>query len=571
MEPTLNNLRQALREVAAKLGLPAFWRWWIAELAPLAPAPRTALQRRRLRPILAFDGGTAVLWEPRVTDHTLTLVEVGRVELAGDAAAVANAGRALVGAFSRRLPLGADVKVLVALPRSDILRKQLTLPAAVEENLRETLTYDLDRLTPFRVDQLYFDAVVIDRDLVKKQIRVDWAAAMRTAVDAARRHAEAWGALVVGVTPEAPDPASSALKPPARWSKLNLLPEDARPEARAWRRPRILVPAALLAVLALVALVLPIWQKRDYVIALNQITEQASVQAVASDALRQQLDQATGDYNFALGKKYAYPSATQLLDDVTRLLPDDTWLTQFEVKTMTKGKEAHREILLRGESANAGRLVSALEDSKLVEQAAPRSPTTKIQPGPGEVFDLGALLKPLPAPEMVQLVSAAPTPPATAAGAAAASRPDGAAVAAPAHATPVAGAAKGAMPPGGPTGAPPPLAGPTGAAPPPGPTGAPPPPAGPTGAAPPPAGPTGAAPPPPRGTRVAPAPAGTAGSAPPPAGTAGSAPPPAGTNGAAPPPAGTNGGASPQPGADAGSVAPPAPVAPAPAPTEVSQ
>jgi hypothetical protein len=54
--------------------------------------------------------------------------------------------------------------------------------------------------------------------------------------------------------------------------------------------------------------------------------------------------------------------------------------------------------LIRGESANAGRLVTLLEDSRLFTQAAPRSPTTKIQPGPGEIFDLGAQLKPMPQP-----------------------------------------------------------------------------------------------------------------------------------------------------------------------------
>ena len=67
----------------------------------------------------------------------------------------------------------------------------------------------------------------------------------------------------------------------------------------------------------------------------------------------------------------------QVLEDVTRILPDDTWLTQFELHS-GRGKDAPREITLRGESANAGRLVSMLEESKLFTQAAPRSPTTKI-------------------------------------------------------------------------------------------------------------------------------------------------------------------------------------------------
>jgi general secretion pathway protein L len=411
MGQATHTLRQRLREWAAKIGLPALWSWWISELAPLMPsAPKTALRRRRARPMLVFENGSALLWEPRVTDGVLTLFEAGRISLEGEPATIVSAGRALIDALARRI--GGTVKVLIALPRSQVLRKQFTLPAAIEENLGEALAFDLDRHTPFRPDQLYFDAAVIGRDVANRQIRVDWAAALKTNVDAAVRHAENWGAIVIGVTPDAPPSSGSgSVAPTVRWSKLNLLPEEERPETGVWRRPQVLVPAALVGAALLVTILLPIWQKRDYVIALNEVTEQARTQASASDALRQQLDQASNDYNFVLGRKYAYPSTIKVLDDVTRLLPDDTWLTQFEIKSVPKGKEPHREIMLRGESANAGRLISALEDSKLFEQAAPRSPTTKIQPGPGEVFDLGAQLKPLPAPEMIQLASLPRTTP----------------------------------------------------------------------------------------------------------------------------------------------------------------
>jgi len=179
------------------------------------------------------------------------------------------------------------------------------------------------------------------------------------------------------------------------------MPHAERTDTALWRRWQFWVPLSLVVVAALIAVALPLWQKREFAVDYDRITEQARSQAAASDALRQQLDQATGDYNFALGKKYAFPSTVQLIDDVTKLLPDDTWLTQLEIKTITKGKETHREMLLRGESGNAGRLISALEDSKLFEQAAPRSPTTKIQPGPGEVFDLGTQVVPSAAPQLV--------------------------------------------------------------------------------------------------------------------------------------------------------------------------
>jgi len=66
--------------------------------------------------------------------------------------------------------------------------------------------------------------------------------------------------------------------------------------------------------------------------------EEARVQALAADAVRTQLERAQGEYNFVLAKKYAYPGTIQLLDGVTRVLPDDTWVTQLEMRTSLRGK-----------------------------------------------------------------------------------------------------------------------------------------------------------------------------------------------------------------------------------------
>ena len=399
------DLRQRLREYAHRAGLPAFWRWWTAQLAPLVPAvPRVALKRRMLRPVLAFAQDAAVLWVPRTINGALAYAPSPRIPLVGDPAVVAQAGRAAIDALPK-VAYGAGpavAKVVVALPPGQVLRKEIRLPAAVEQDLKQALTYDLDRHTPFKADELHFDATVVGRDLQKGEIRVDWAAALRNAVDDARRRAEGWGATVVAVTADAPGsagPATSAV------SRLNLLPEADRPVVAWWRRWRLWVPLALVALVGLITILLPIWQKRGYAISLLQTANQMRVQADAASALRQQLETMTEDYNYVLGKKYGFPSQVQVLNEVTTLLPDDTWITQFEVKSAPKGKEPRREILLRGESANAGRLVSLLEESKVFTDAAPRSPTTKIQPGPGEIFDLGAQLTPASAPQPIELAS----------------------------------------------------------------------------------------------------------------------------------------------------------------------
>jgi general secretion pathway protein L len=397
-----------LKGVAQRSGLLAFWRWWLAELAPLMPTGlRTALRRRRLHPIVAVDRDVAVLWAPRLTNGALAFEDVARIPLQGDAVELAREGRAAIDALPRANGgMAAATKIVIALPANQVLRKSVTLPAAVEENLHQTLAYDLDRHTPFKSDEVYFDAVVVGRDAAKKEIRVELATALKSSVDQARRRVEAWGAQVIGVSPDAPS-AATALAPTA----LNLLPPAERPTTARWRQWQTWVPTAALAIAALVVIALPIWQKRVHAILLAQLVEQAKVQADASAALRDELERLAGDYDFALQRKYAFPAALQVVEDVTKILPDDTWLTQLELKTTGRGKDAHREIVLRGESANAGHLVSLLEDSKVFEQAAPRSPTTKIQPGPGEIFDLGAQLKTLALPQTIQLADMAPRPP----------------------------------------------------------------------------------------------------------------------------------------------------------------
>jgi len=404
MEAANPDLWQRIRGVARRAGFSAFWSWWIGQLAPLIPARmHNVVQRRRLRPVLAFGADDAVLWVPAVANSHLAYKETARIALSADEAAVTIAGRAAIEGLSPAAKgRGAGpVRIVVALAAGHVLRKTITLPAAIEDNLAQALTYDLDRHTPFKPDEVNFDAIIVGRDPAKREIRVDWAAALKTIVNQVRRRAESWGATVVAVTPASPTGAV-----PIAGPLLNLLPGAGPARTSARHRWQIWVPLALIAAAALFATGLPLWQKRGYVIALQQQAGQARAQADASGALREELERLTGDYNFALQKKYAFPTALQSIEDVTKLLPDDTWLTQFEMKSTAKGKEPHREILVRGESANAGRLISLLEESKLFEQAAPRSPTTKIQPGPGEIFDLGAQLKPLPPPQPLQFAAA---------------------------------------------------------------------------------------------------------------------------------------------------------------------
>jgi general secretion pathway protein L len=414
MQPATTIWRQRVRDAANRAGLPRFWRWWMGELAPLLPAPSRALiQRRFARPVIELADGEAVFWRPEFTNGAARLAIAEKVALTGDAAAVLAAGRAAVARLAAHASGGiAAPKVIVALNAQRVLRKELVLPAAVEENLAQALAYDLDRHTPFRPEQLYFDAAVIGRDAARKTLRVDWVAALKTVVDGAVKQVEEWGAVPVAVVPGLP----------AIPTRLNLLPDAARPRPLQWRRWQVWAPLAVVAIFALAAVIVPLAQKREYALGLSLQDTAAGQQAQAADKLRAQLEAMQSDYNYILAKKYTFPSAVHVLDEVTRVLPDDTWLTQFELKTSSRAKETQRDLYLRGESGNAGKLIALLEDSKLVEQAAPRSPTTKIQGSTGEIFDLSARLRALTLPA-AQALAAGATPTTAAPVASAASAP----------------------------------------------------------------------------------------------------------------------------------------------------
>ncbi|MDR2016863.1 MAG: pilus assembly protein PilM, partial [Burkholderiales bacterium] len=365
-----------------------FWRWWCNELVQLLPMTvRARLQHRRLLPVMAYSETQWELWVPSLENGRVTRVKQAVFDISGEPE-------------TRMLQVWEAVSrlaspVALSLPASLVLRRTLVLPAALEENLKQALAYDLDRHTPFRGDELYFDAQVVGRDSARGEIQVALAAVQRTHADRIMAQLREVGAEIVALLANPPENIES---------KLNLLPTESRPSWQPWQRWTVIVGAVLIMLLLAAAITLPIWQKRAYAIKLRQQTDMTHIQAMEVERLRSELDRLVADYDFVPERKGAYPSTVHVLDEITKVLPDDTWLTQMELKNTVGGKDERHEVFLRGESANASRLVTLLEESGLVAQAAPRSPITAISGG-GEMFDIGAKIKHLQPSERVAVIT----------------------------------------------------------------------------------------------------------------------------------------------------------------------
>ncbi len=142
-ELTLPRFSARMHDAARRLGVSGFWQWWARELDPLVPAaPRAALERRRMRPVVVFAGDHATLWRPSLEGGRAAMAQDATIPLTGDAAGVAAAGRAALAPVARMVyggPAGAG-RIVVSVPARDVLRKKVVLPAAVEENLKQART-----------------------------------------------------------------------------------------------------------------------------------------------------------------------------------------------------------------------------------------------------------------------------------------------------------------------------------------------------------------------------------------------------------------------------------------------
>ena len=353
-----------------------FWRWWTGELLGMVPALAGATRV----PLIALDGTAVVLLEPRPADGA----PGERVEVAElDAARAAGAVRAMLERAGE-----SRGRARLALAPGEALVRRVTMPAATEENLGSVLGFEMDRLTPFRSEEVYHDHRVISRDAAAGTIGVLLALARREVVDARLAQMRELGVSVQGVAVREEVPRSG----PA----LDVLPSAQRGE-RERPRERIVKQSlgAAALVLLVAALAIPALRKRADVHAIKPALDKAYTDAQSTDTLVRELERQVADYNFLLAKKHGTGPTLAYIEEVTRLLPDNTWLQQFEIKATGKA----REVQIVGETISASKLIEILEQSQLLQNAAPRGTITRGSTPGTERFVIAAEARARPQPE----------------------------------------------------------------------------------------------------------------------------------------------------------------------------
>ncbi|KEA62106.1 General secretion pathway protein L [Marinobacterium lacunae] len=261
--------------------------------------------------------------------------------------------------FATWRTLGSKTAILVTLPPGELLHKVISLPAATEPRLSTVLRYELDRHTPFTASQAGFGYRVLRRDRTASKIEVELFVLPDTKRQPLIKALGDAGIEVDALLPEGLHTDASARR------TLNLLGGDGR--GSGVRTPTVRMPALL--ILMLVALVAyAFYQRGQQLSALDEEVKTLEPLAEEARALRMEIEALELGGQYIRHAKSTHPSTLILLDEMTRLLPDHTWLNRLELDG--------NEMRIQGESTSASELIALIEQSPNFSQAAFSAPVT---------------------------------------------------------------------------------------------------------------------------------------------------------------------------------------------------
>lgn len=359
-----------------------FFQWWFGELANLLPdAWRNARKGARVLTLTVSREDVTVAHSDRGKVQELGLATrlTPGAGAQGADGAPASGGQGRESLMTTLRSIRPKVEVCeVVLAGALALSKRVTLPLAAEENLRQVLAFEMERQTPFKAEDVYYDFVVVERDRAAQQMHLDLRVGRKTIVDEALSLLGDWAHAPLALRDAGPGFGPS--KPGQPIPLLFQPPGRRASSGRRWIPWLVAVNVLLLLTL----LAVPIWQQRDELNRLQSQLREARAEAAQTASLRERVEAMSARNAYLTRFSASKPTKVELLDDLTQRIPDNTYLTRFEVKG--------DRVSLQGTSQAASSLIAILEDSPWLKQVEYASPVVRQGNTGRERFHLRAVL-----------------------------------------------------------------------------------------------------------------------------------------------------------------------------------
>lgn len=334
-------------------GFATFFHWWAEGLADLVPPSLKTALRRADEPLVIEIDDTMARFGFRSRETGELTVHRTCTLTASDSREQREA-RAWLARRGRR-----KQRAVLRLPHSQCLVRVLSLPLAAEENLRRVLEFEMDRNTPYSAAEVYFGCEILDRVEASRRLFVRLVVCERATIDKALQQAAAYG--LYPVLAEVPDPETG------KGSFHTVLLNGAESETSTRRRGAApIILGALALTLLLTAILLPLWQRRWELEKVEHLTASAHAAASKAAQAKARLAAEGKTARFLANRRRTTPLTIALVDELTRLVPDDAYLDSLKLKD---GK-----LTIRGEAKSATKLIGLLAGSKYFRNPAFSAP-----------------------------------------------------------------------------------------------------------------------------------------------------------------------------------------------------
>ncbi len=330
-----------------------FLQWWLGELRGLLPRSLgTASPQSRSSLILVLSGDDQVLLERTARHGERELDRIASDDPGASGLALAR----LNDRRYRRWP------VIVRLGGDLGLRKVVDLPLAARNDLAQLLHFELDRLTPFKADDVCFAWRILETDAAEGRMQVELEMAPKAIVDR--------GIDLVGRQGRKVDRIELGridLEGGEGRDALDLMPrsEEVRQQKGWFRR---LLPLVALG-LAVAAVMIPLRKQQRLLAELDKEVTLVRAEAEGSLAIRDQLDDLANNVRFLATAKNERATMTEVLAELTRAIPDHSHIVQLQIRDGS--------IELNGLADKASDLIAILDQSPMLASPQFRSPVTR--------------------------------------------------------------------------------------------------------------------------------------------------------------------------------------------------
>jgi general secretion pathway protein L len=343
--------------------------WWLRELRACLPGARTNVPSARPRALIIRMGQDQAVFHYR---KGRAQSEMGRLSLNRADGSLSQKVLASV----RRKARAWRTDVVLCLQADCALRLKAAFPLATQDNLREVLGFEMERLTAFNVGEVYYSHRVIEVNQAEKRVTVVLTAVPRVIADGAMKLARSWGLKPDVVTVDTDDLTIDRT--------TNLLPKPVQTISGPGMR-RVLVALLMIAIgLGAAAVHLEFRQQARVLAAYEARLAESRATGLHAQELRTEVSQLLTRTRYVAQRKEAQPLLSEILDEATRRLPDNTWVSQFQVKG--------NQLTLSGYSTAASALIEGLEASQMLSQVRFTSPITFDAKLGVERFNLSAAI-----------------------------------------------------------------------------------------------------------------------------------------------------------------------------------